>query len=382
MNVWTMASRLSSYTHTGVPGFAAPPLILHTESSLGFGGQELRVLAEGRWLLDHGWDALIACQPNSRLAAEADAAAMPTVARPMRSALDVRALAGLRRLMRGRGVALVHTHSSIDSWLATLAARSLGRPVVRSRHVAIPIRPRRALVYRMADRILTTGDAIKAIVSGAGVKAARIVSIPAGVDTTRFHPGVSGDGVRAELGLRGPVVGLVANVRGSKGHRYFLEAAREVLQARPDTRFLIVGDGVGFDDVRRRVGEMGLGRHVILTGFRRDIPEVMAALDVLVLPSLRSEGTPQVIPQALAVGTPVVGTSVGGIPEIVRDGETGRLVPPADAPALAEAVLALLADPARARALARAGQALVRARYTFDAMMERTTAVYRELLAR
>lgn len=364
----------------GVPGSAARPLILHTEASVGLGGQEIRILAETRWLRDHGWDALIACQPQSRLATETAAAGLPLVTLPMRSALDVGALLALRRLIRAHAVAVVHTHSSVDSWLATLAAKSLGRPVVRGRHVAIPIHPRRTLVYRMADRIITSGDAIKSMVLRAGVKT-RIISIPAGVDTTRFHPGVSGDRVRAELGLRGPVVGLVANVRGSKGHRYFLEAAREVLAARPETRFLIVGDGVGYDDVRRQVHAMGLAPYVVMTGFRRDIPEIMAALDMLVLPSVRSEGTSQVVPQALAVGTPVVGTTVGGTPEVVRDGETGRLVAPADAHALAEAILSLLADPDRARALGRAGQTLVRTQYTFDTMMERITAVYRELLA-
>ncbi len=358
-------------------------LILHTEASLGLGGQEIRILTESRWLRDHGWGALIACQPASRLFAEARAAALPVAPIVMRRAFDVRAACALRRLMKTEAVALVHTHSSIDSWLATVAARSRGLPVVRSRHVSIPIR-RRALVYRLADRVITTGEAIKAIVSRAGVPAARIISIPAGVDTDRFHTAVSGKRVRDELGLApaGNVVGLVANVRGSKGHRVFLEAAREVARILPATRFLIVGDGVGFDDVRRRVSEMGLEREVIMTGFRRDIPEVMAALDVLVLPSTKSEATSQVIPQALAVGTPVIATAVGGIPEIVRDGETGCLVAPGDAHALAEAILALLNDTSRAAELARAGQALVRARLTVDAMMAATTAVYEELLGR
>jgi glycosyltransferase involved in cell wall biosynthesis len=358
--------------------------VLHTEASLGLGGQEIRILTETRWLLDHGWDALIACQPSARLLGEARAAGLPVVAVAMRGALDVSALLALRRLVRERGAALVHTHSSVDSWLGALAARSAGVPVVRSRHVSIPILRRRALVYRLAHRVLTTGDAIRAMVVAAGVPAERVVSVPAGVDTARFHPGVSGKAVREEFGLApaAPVVGLVADVRGSKGHRYFLEAARAVLADLPDARFLIVGDGVGFEDVRRRVRELGLEGPVLMTGFRRDIPEVMAALDVLVLPSVRSEATSQVIPQALAVGVPVVATRVGGIPEIVRDGETGLLVPPADAPALAAAIVALLRDRERAAALARAGQALVRARYTLDAMMEGTTAVYRELLGR
>jgi len=106
----------------------------------------------------------------------------------------------------------------------------------------------------------------------------------------------------------------------------------------------------------------------------------MAALDVLVLPSIRSEAIPQVIPQALAVGTPVVASTVGGSPELIRDGENGRLVPPGDSGALAAAILDLLRDPERARAMARAGQAMVGAQYTIDATMGRTAAVYGALL--
>jgi glycosyltransferase involved in cell wall biosynthesis len=351
-------------------------VVLHTESSRGFGGQEIRIIAESRWLIAHGWRATILGQPGSRLVSEAARANVPTLAVRMRGAWDVLAMRALRRHLRAYDVALVHTHSSVDAWVAGLAARSLGLPLVRSRHVSIPIPRRRALVYRLADRVITSGEAVAAIVRGAGVPAERVVAIGPGLDTTRFHPNVSGARVRAELGLHGPAVGLVANIRGSKGHAYFLEAARSVVAQRPDARFLIVGDGIGFDDVRRRVKEMGLEPHVMMTGFRRDVPEVMAALDVLVLPSVKSEAVSQVIPQALAVGTPVVGTTVGGTPELVRDGETGRLVPPADAAALADAILDLLADPERARTLAQRGQALVLAEHSIDATMARTLAAY------
>src|SRR5438128_667409 len=234
------------------------PTILHTEASLGLGGQELRIVAESRWLRDHGWGALIACQPESRLFAEARPAGVDAVALPMRNAVDLGALFALRRLMKALAVDLVHTHSSTDS---------------RSRARAA---------------------------------------------TSRGLPGVT---------------------------------------------------------------DLGLAEHATMTGFRRDSPEVMAALDVLVLPSIRSEATSQVIPQALAVGTPVVATTVGGSPELVRDGETGRLVPPEDPPALARAVLEILRDPERARAMGRAGQAAISAGLTLDASMARTTAVYRELLA-
>jgi glycosyltransferase involved in cell wall biosynthesis len=353
-----------------------PAAVLHTESSVGFGGQEIRIIAESRWLIAHGWRATIVGQPGARLLTEAVRANVPALSVRMRGAWDVSAILALRRVMRAHEVGVVHTHSSVDAWVGGLAARSLGLPIVRSRHVSIPIPKSRARVYRLADRVITSGEAVAAIVRGAGVPGERVVAIGPGLDTTRFHPSVSGAGVRAELGLHGPAVGLVANIRGSKGHVYFLEAARTVLARHPDARFLIVGDGIGFDDVRRRVKEMGLESHVVMTGFRRDVPEVMAALDVLVLPSIKSEAMSQVIPQALAVGTPVVGTSVGGTPELVRDGETGRLVPPADSAALAAAIVDLLDDPERARAMARRGQALVLAEHSIDASMARTVAVY------
>lgn len=360
-----------------------PRLVLHTEASVGFGGQEIRIVAEARWLLQHGWPVLVAGQPDSPLLEECSRLGVPAVVVHMRRALDLAAVLALRRLVAERGVALVHTHSSIDSWLGGLAGRWSRRPVVRSRHVTIAIPRRRALVYRLADRIISSGEAAARVVASAGVPAARIVPIPPGVDTARFHPGVSGAGVRAEMGLAAaPLVGLVANIRGSKGHDLFLEAARAVLAREPAARFLIVGDGIGFDDVRRRVGALGLDGAVRMTGFRRDIPEIMAALDVLVLPSVRSEAASQVIPQALAVGTPVVATDVGGSRELVRDGDTGRLVRAGDAAGLAAAIGDCLADRAAARAMARRGQALVREGHSLDAAMARTTAVYRELLER
>lgn len=363
---------------------ALPPLgsvVLHTEASRGFGGQEIRIIEESRWLAAHGWPAVIACQPGSPLLEEASRAGLSVLPIRMRHAADPAAWLRLMSAIRRTRAAIVHTHSSVDSWLATPAARLLGRCVVRSRHVSIPVPRRRALVYRLADRVITSAEAVRTMLVAAGVPAAKVSVVPAGIDTARFHAGVSGRGVRAELGLAGPVVGLVANLRGSKGHAVFLEAAREVLRSEPHARFLIVGDGVAAARIRRLIADHGLNGTVLMTGFRRDIPEVMAALDVLVLPSTRTEAIPQVVAQALAVGTPVVGTRFGGIPEIVRDGETGILVPPNDPGALARAIARLLAEPARARAMARAGQAMVHRELTLEQAMARTLAVYADALA-
>src|SRR5437879_2963320 len=169
-----------------------PATVLHTESSVGFGGQEMRIIAESRWLIAHGWPATIVGQPGARLLAEAERASVPALAVRMRGAWDLAAVAALRRLIRAHDVGLVHTHSSVDAWVAGLAARSLAIPIVRSRHVTIPIPRRRALVYRLADRVITSGEAVAAIVRGAGVPADRVVAIGPGLETARFPPNVPG----------------------------------------------------------------------------------------------------------------------------------------------------------------------------------------------
>src|SRR3989442_12816489 len=153
-----------------------PAVILHTEASRGFGGQEIRIVAESRWLAAHGWRALIAAQPGARLLAEAERVGVPAVPVPMRGAWDLRAIVALRRLLRAHHVTVVHTHSSVDSWVAGLAARSLGVPVVRSRHVTIPIPRTRALVYRLAHRRITSGEAGAAAGPPAGAPARRGVA--------------------------------------------------------------------------------------------------------------------------------------------------------------------------------------------------------------
>ena len=355
-------------------------VLLHTESSLGWGGQEIRILAEAHAFQARGWRVLLVCQPKGRILTEARDAGVPAFPIKMRGALDPVGFAELRGLMKRERIRVVNTHSSIDSWLAAAAAKSLGLPVVRSRHVSIRVKRYRVCVYYLADRIITSGEEIKHVLVSAGVPARKIVAVPAGVETARFHPGVSADRIRKELGLDGPVVGIVAMFRASKGHAVFLEAAREVRRIRPETRFLIVGDGVGRGDIEQRIRQLGLGEVVTLTGFRRDVPELMAAMDCVVLPSLRSEATSQVIPQALALGKSVVASAVGGIPEIIRNGVTGRLVPPGDANALARAILSVLEDPDLAGAMAEKGRELVLARFSFDRQIAETEAVYRGLL--
>jgi glycosyltransferase involved in cell wall biosynthesis len=355
--------------------------ILHTEASSGWGGQEIRILSEASAFAKRGFRVHIACQPGSRLAQEAWRRGLTVRPVAMPGAVDVGACWRLRRLMQTDKVDIVHTHSSIDAWLAGFAARSLRLPVVRSRHVSIPVKRRRNFVYNaLCDRIISSGEAIREVLIKGGVDPGKIVAIPAGVDVEQFHPAVSGEAVRREFGMDGPVIGTVAMFRHSKGHGVLLQAIPEILKSAPRAVFLWVGDGVGRATLQQEVADAGLHAKVHLAGFREDVPACLAAMDIVVLPSTKSDGVPQVIMQALALRKPVVASAVGGIPEVIQHERTGVLVPLNDPQALAAAVVRILRDPSSAAEWARAGGQLIDTQYTLGRMIDRTAAVYTAVL--
>ncbi len=381
--------------------------VLHTESSAGLGGQEVRTLSEARWTAERGWRVLLAGQPDGRFVERARAAGLEVVGVRMRGAWDLGAVRTLQRLILREGVSIVHTHSSVDAWVGGLAARAAAVPVVRTRHVSIRIRRRWNPVYRwLADRVITSGEAIRDMVVEAGVDPERVVAIPAGVDLGEFaggadlgHGGGHGGGhdgghdkghdggrdggsaMRERLGLSRPVVGSVAMFRGSKGHAHLLEAFATVHARHPAARLLLVGDGIRRPWVEGLAKARGLGDAVVFTGFRTDVPELLRVMDCFVLASTRTEGVPQSLLQAFATGVPVVASAIGGIPEVVEDGLTGILVPPEDAAALARAIESVLSDRSGGLARARAARRLVEERFSHRASVSRLLAVYDEVIA-
>ncbi|MFQ5896740.1 MAG: glycosyltransferase [Candidatus Methylomirabilia bacterium] len=357
--------------------------VLHTESSPGWGGQEVRILAEARWLGEHGFRVLVAGQPGSAIVSRAEEAKVTAIQVPMRGAWDLSAVGKLTSAIRREGVALIHTHSSVDAWLGGLAGRLMGLPVVRSRHVSIPLRHGWNPVYSLlADRVVTSGEAIRQRVLEAGVNPAKVVAIPAGVDLEEFSPGTGGERIRTTFSLQPPVVGSVAMFRGSKGHPELLEGLKAVRREFPDATLLLVGDGIRRAWVEDRARALGLREAVRFTGFRQDVPDLLRAMDCFVLSSIRTEGVPQSLLQALATELPVVASAVGGIPEVIQHQVTGLLVSPGDAEALAQGILTVLRDPDSATRRAKAGRRLVEMRFSRALALQRLTAVYEELLNR
>ncbi len=360
--------------------------ILHTEASKGWGGQEIRIFQESLRFAELGHRVLIACHKGSGIARQSEEAGLPLRIIPMRFACDPAAIYSFLGLIKAEKVDIIHTHSSKDSWIAGMAGRISETPVVRSRHLSTPVGQSwiTTFVYRyLCDIIITSGIHIKeALIARNRLDPDKIVSIPAGVDTEKYNANIRGDNVRSEFGLKDsyPIIGSVAILRRWKGHHHLLEAVPKIISVFPDAKFLIAGDGPQWDNLNRQIRELGIEKHVIMTGFREDIPEIMAALDIFVLPSTSSEATSQVIPQAFAIGRPVIATDAGGLPEIIEDGVTGLLISPGDREAIAGAILRMAEHKEEAQKMAVKGRDKILKDFTFQGMIDRTAGVYYDVL--
>jgi glycosyltransferase involved in cell wall biosynthesis len=360
--------------------------ILHTEWSKGWGGQEVRILQESLEFMKRGYGMMIACQPGSGIQKAARDKGIPVISLRMRAAIDPLAILGCARAIQKNSIDLVHTHSSVDSWCCSLASRLSGVPVVRSRHLGIPIQTNYFsyfLYMRLADRIITSGEAVrKRMIEVNGYDPRKIVSIPAGIDEQKFSPEIDGDPVRKEFNLRPGdfLLGVVSMLRKWKGHLYLLEAVKALGERIPDLKLLIAGSGPQEETIREFIRENGLNGKVIMAGYREDVPQILKSLDLFVFPSYTNEAAPQVILQAMAMGIPVISTFVGGIEDVVSNGETGILVPPADARALSEAILWVHQNREESGKMAQKAKETVWKDYAFSRTIERTEEVYKSLL--
>jgi glycosyltransferase involved in cell wall biosynthesis len=234
---------------------------------------------------------------------------------------------------------------------------------------------RTRLTYRyMADRHITPSEYGRRQLLGYGYfPAERIRAIPNGVVIPPPDPTARAR-VRAEFGLGDdPTLIVVSRLHPDKGIQELLDATDKLRAEVPALRLLVVGDGAHRSPLEEQTRRLGLDDVAVFTGFRTDVTALLRAADVSVLPS-HHENMPYSVLEAMAVGLPVVATAVGGVPEVVVDGETGILVPPGDAGPLKEALASLLRDRAAASAMGRAGLARVRARFTRRHMLEATEA--------
>ena len=364
--------------------------IAHILPTFGMGGQE-RValdLAVGQQARGHRVLAVsLAEGTEGPLADEfrAHGVAIETRTKwPRKVGVDVTLPPRLAALFRQRGVDVVHTHNPQPLIYGAPAGKLAGCATVHTRHGA-NIDPRlRTLLRRLSG---TLADAYVAVSEETAelarrerdVRADKISVIRNGIDLSRFDPARPARAeVRRELGIPDAawVVGTVGRVVPDKHHALLVDAMRAACAA--GAHLVIAGDGVELLALRARVAALPDGARVHLLGVRRDAPRLLQAFDAFAMSS-RTEGLPLVLLEAMATALPIVSTAVGGIPDVLRDGETGLLVPSEDPLRLAAALERLRDDRALAGRLAAAGRALALAEYSADAMVERYLALYAKL---
>jgi glycosyltransferase involved in cell wall biosynthesis len=356
--------------------------ILHTESSLGWGGQEIRVIQESLGMISRGHKLIIAAPANSIIYQIAKVNGLTAFPIPIKKHHPV-ALFQLSGLIKNQQIDIVNTHSSTDSWAGTLAAKLSGqRPrLIRTRHLSTPISRSFSsrLIYDICpDAIITTGDAIKErMIRVNGFQPDKIHSIPTGVDLDRFDPGRRKPAMPRNDSFR---IGALGVLRDWKGHSYLLQAVPQIVHLIPEAHFYIVGGGPQYHNLKKQIELMKLGRYVSLLGHREDVPEILASFDLLVHPSTGSEGVPQSLLQALAMEKAVIASDVGAINEVIINGQTGFLINPASPEQIAAKVMELYRFPEIGVATGRQGRKFVQENYGMGIMLDKLEGLYAELL--
>lgn len=342
------------------------------------------------------FDVTVACPPNSQLWETLYQMNVKVIPIPLvgeiSPAKDYAAISSLIKHLHSTRTMILHAHSSKGALVGRVAAAIARTPVVVfTAHNSIfyeewPEWKKKLFasverfLSRFTDRIITVSEALKQeLIEREGLQSKQLTTIYNGIDVERFSNKIDLMAVRKSMNIPelGPIIGTIARLAPQKGVSYFLKAAS--LLKEYQVNFLVVGDGPLKEELQQEAIELGLQNRVTFAGHREDIPDILATLDVFVLPSV-TEGLPLTILEAMAAGKPVVATKVGGIPEAIVQRKTGIIVPPKDPEALAVALAGLLGERERMVRMGIAGQKLVKEKFTIETMVERTVNLYSQLL--
>lgn len=297
---------------------------------------------------------------------------------------DWQAVAHIRKLLDKYGVDVLHSHGYKADLYACVAAWPRRVALVATNH-NWPSRSWNMRVYaaldrlslKAFDRVVVISESNRELLRRSGIRDARLETIPNGVDIEYFrsaHPTLRSDDACGEASL----VGFVGRLVPDKGGEILLRAAQLVLRVRPNTKFVLVGDGPCRQEWGSLASRLGIQDRIVFAGVREDMPGVYASFQLVVLPSL-CEAMPMCVLEAMAAGKQVIATRVGAIPKLVDPGQTGTLVEPGDVEGMSAAILRILEDPEEAHRMGQNGQARAKEHFSADSMARRYLELYREV---
>jgi glycosyltransferase involved in cell wall biosynthesis len=384
--LWRTMERVTADTRG--PGQAMRPLrVAGVDPEHGFSGGETQVMGLTLELLRRGHDAELLCDPGGLLWQRATGTGIRCRPLPVRNALDLRAGLALRRLLHEQSYDVVHFHTSKAHALAPYA-RAAGALIVTRR---MDYRPNRLfapwLFNHAVDGIVAISAGVASALAAAGVARDRISIIPSGVDTVRFAPpdARSREQARRKYGLGSGqlAIGAVGALQQRKGHRFLIEAIALMSTENPslDMRCILAGDGPLMGELQDLAARLGVADAVRFTGRIGDAKDLLAALDIFAMPSLK-EGLGVAALEAMACGLPIIASSAGGLSETVAEERTGLLVPPGDSRGLALAITRLAAEPPLRAAMGEAARVRAVKEFALETTATKTIGIYRGCLAR
>ena len=295
------------------------------------------------------------------------------------------------QIVHSQNIKLVHANSLKSAIISGLSARLANVPLVWHVRDFLPVGFFRQLLirlaYLLATQVIVNSKAVgKIFKSGQKNSSVKVKVIYNCIDPDLYNPNVDRNALRQELniGMDIALIGFIGRIHPEKGLEYLVRAAKEIIEVVPEVRFLIVGDtALGKEEYQKRMrdlsAELGLAGKILFLGYRKEVVEIIAALDILVLPSLR-EPFGLVSLEAMAIKKPVIATNTGGSPEVVIDGKTGLLVPPRDSGALFSAIIRLLKDKELARKMGAAGRERVTSFFSPEFTISRLQEMYNKIL--
>lgn len=355
--------------------------ILHTESSNGWGGQEMRILSEAEGMRSRGHEITIAVVKGGKLAEKARSASFQVYEMDFTKSKAMKTILQLISIIKKHKIDLVNTHSSMDAWLGGIASRISRKKVIRTRHLSTPTRKglNSRLIYNtLADFVVTTSSRIiTPIIRQAKIDQKRCKLIATGIDPKKLQP--SQDDVlafRQKIGVSKEdcLVGTVCIIRSWKGIEDFMRAAN-LLRDIKQLKWVIIGDGY-IDQYKALAAELSLGNILYFAGHLEDPSPAIAALDIFCLLSTANEGISQACLQAAYLEKPLITTTIGGLPEVCRQAETGILVPPYNPKDVAAAVLSLYDDSELRLKLGRRAKCHVENKFTMQHTLDQMEAIY------
>ncbi|MGS2717396.1 glycosyltransferase family 4 protein [Eionea flava] len=359
--------------------------IVHTESSGGWGGQEIRILSEIQEFMRNKHPITLICDIDSPIAKRAKEYQIHTIELPI-GKKNIKGLLALKKWFSSNNFDIVNTHSSSDSWMAALGMRlaRCKKPLIRTRHVSAPVSNNLAtrwLYHKAANHIVTTGEKLReTLIRENNLNPEKVTSVPTGIDTSLFVPTNEKSTIRKKLNIpeEKTVISIVATLRSWKGHSYLIQAFHKL--ANKDTHLLIVGDGPQWENINEQIQSYNLEKMVTLCGDQKNVIPWLQATDIFVLPSYANEGVPQGIMQAMSCGLPVISTNVGSITEIIKHKETGLIVPSKNADAICKSIELLINDHHIKNILKSNAKTLSLKKFNVDIMYQKMNAIFKKVV--